>query len=439
MALVHHNSAECCKSELDIFSIPPTQTQIQKGVWIGHLPTTNVTENGPIEFQIPLFDDAIDLSNTQLYVKVKIVKPDGQDLDPTSAVAPVNLFLHAMFTQIDMYISDRLISGGSNTYPYRAYLETILNQGEDSKNSWLAAELWHKDQAGRFDNLYTDADDVATAKVNSGWAKRREYVKGSKSFEMQGALHIDMLNQDRYMLNNTAVRFRFLRSKNDFCLMSKDDGAGYKVHIEEAVLYIRKATLSPAVQLAYAQALEKAPARYPITRVEVKNFTIPKGSWNINRDNLFLGSLPRRIVVGLVDSNAFNSDYKKNPFNFTHFDLKYLGVYIDGEQRPFKPLEPCFEKNLYMRSYLTLFEGIEKNEHGITRAKYPHGNALWVFNFTPDLGCENPMNLVKQGNLRVELRFAKELPAAVNCIILAEFDSVLELDKERNVVYDYSS
>jgi hypothetical protein len=33
MALVHHNSCECTKSELDLFEVPPTQTNVVCGYW----------------------------------------------------------------------------------------------------------------------------------------------------------------------------------------------------------------------------------------------------------------------------------------------------------------------------------------------------------------------------------------------------------------------
>jgi hypothetical protein len=33
MALVHQNSCECTKSELDLFGVPPTQTSVEHGYW----------------------------------------------------------------------------------------------------------------------------------------------------------------------------------------------------------------------------------------------------------------------------------------------------------------------------------------------------------------------------------------------------------------------
>ena len=52
MAFVHHESNECSKSELDLFSIPSTQTSISKGQWIEYHPLSNITETGPIEFNV---------------------------------------------------------------------------------------------------------------------------------------------------------------------------------------------------------------------------------------------------------------------------------------------------------------------------------------------------------------------------------------------------
>ena len=33
MAFVHEQSRECLKSELDLFSVPPTQTSVENGNW----------------------------------------------------------------------------------------------------------------------------------------------------------------------------------------------------------------------------------------------------------------------------------------------------------------------------------------------------------------------------------------------------------------------
>ena len=45
-----------------------------------------------------------------------------------------------------------------------------------------------------------------------------------------------------------------------------------------------------------------------------------------------------RIVLGLVDTDAYNGSYRTNPFYFKHHNLTQVGVYVDGKQIPRKPL-----------------------------------------------------------------------------------------------------
>jgi hypothetical protein len=47
--------------------------------------------------------------------------------------------------------------------------------------------------------------------------------------------------------------------------------------------------------------------------------------------------------------------------------------------------------------------------------------------------------LIKQGNLRVEIHFAEALTATINVIMYAEFDNVIEIDRNRQVLFDYSA
>jgi len=107
MAFVHHESNECSKSELDLFSIPPTQTSIRKGQWIEYHPLSNITDTGPIEFNVSgSGEEYLDFARTQLYLKAKITKANGANLDPNTEVGPVNLFFHSLFSQVDVSLTD---------------------------------------------------------------------------------------------------------------------------------------------------------------------------------------------------------------------------------------------------------------------------------------------------------------------------------------------
>ena len=150
MAFVHHESKECTKSEKDLFSIPSTRTSISKGQWIEYHPLSNITDTGPIEFNVAgSGEEYLDLARTQLYVKIKITKPNDANLDPDTQVGPVNLFLHSPFSQVDVTLNERMIFPSTNTYPYRAMLETLLNYREEAKPSQLSMSLFYKDTPGK--------------------------------------------------------------------------------------------------------------------------------------------------------------------------------------------------------------------------------------------------------------------------------------------------
>ena len=82
MAFLHHESQECTKSELDLFSIPATQASVTKGQWIEYRPLSNITDSGPIEFNVSgSGEEYLDLAKTQVFVKAKITKANGVALD----------------------------------------------------------------------------------------------------------------------------------------------------------------------------------------------------------------------------------------------------------------------------------------------------------------------------------------------------------------------
>lgn len=73
------------KSELDLFTIPSTQTSITKGQWIEYHPLSNISDSGPIEFSVSgSGEEYLDLARTGLHVKAKITKANGTALDPAT-------------------------------------------------------------------------------------------------------------------------------------------------------------------------------------------------------------------------------------------------------------------------------------------------------------------------------------------------------------------
>lgn len=444
MALLHEKSCQCTTSQLDLFTVPPTQTSILSGTWDEYHPISNLLDGSPIEFHVAgTPEEYVDLSQTKLHIKAKITNADGSRLAVDAPVAPTNLFLHSLFSQCEVSLNERLVSVASNNYPYRAYLETLLNYGREAKESQLTSALFFKDRAGMLDENDPLANDDV---VNTGLKKRREYSARSRLIDMTGPIHSDIFMQDKLLLGGIDLKVKLIPSNASFCLISPNPQANYKVSITHASLMVRRVKVSPSVSLAHTRALEVGTAKYSLNRVEVKAFSIPTGTMSFSKDNLFLGQLPHRLVVGFVDNDAYNGVLDKNSYNFKNMNLNYLSLMTDGQQVPeSKPLTPKFTLaggQSYVQAYQTLFSGLNKmyqdTGHFISRDDYPNGYTLYCFDLSPDLNPGDHLNLVRKGNLRLEMRFGHALPQTIMVIVYAQFQNILEVDKQRNVLLEYN-
>jgi hypothetical protein len=354
MALVHQSSQPATLTNLDVFKLKTTQVAVDYIQTEEQRPLNNVTSAGPVEFVVTGEPDSyIDLAQTQLYVSLKVVKRNGDNLDhhvgednAGSVVAPVNLLLHALWSQVDVQLNDRLITPSSNTYAYKAYLETLLTYGPDAKKTYLEQSLFFKDEGGKLGN-----NDPTRNNANNALRQRYKLIDTSAPVEMLGKIHVDVLSTDKLLLSNVDVRLKFTRNSDDFCLMSSEARDRYKIQISDVKLYVKRVHVSPTVQMAHNRILEKSNAKYHYTKTDVKVMNIPAGSRSIAKDNLYLGELPKRIIMTLVPDSAMSGNIGENPFAFNHYTLNYVALTVSGRSIPSQPLRPNFETGEYARSY----------------------------------------------------------------------------------------
>ena len=135
---------------------------------------------------------------------------------------------------------------------------------------------------------------------------------------------------------------------------------------------------SPAVRMGHVETLEETSYKYPMRCVEVKVCTVPRGNMNYVQDNMFLGQLPKRLVIGCVDSGALNGTITKIPFDIKHYNINVVSLNVDGRQIPVKPLHLDFENAGYIRSYMELnaSTGNMYQDEGNTLKKTPYLDSI---------------------------------------------------------------
>ena len=336
-----------------------------------------------------------------------MTRANGDDLDLADPVGPVNNWMHSLFSQVDVCLNGTLVTPSTNTYAYRAYIETLLGYGSDAKDTQLTSQLWHKDTATRMDAF----EIVEGPAANEGFVTRRANIVSSRMVDLMGRLHVDLFLQDEFLINGVDVKVRLVRSMSAFALMAGGNNPDYRINIVNATLFAKKAT----------------------------QYSISASARSRTHENLFLGTLPKRLVLCCIDNDAYNDVYTKNPFYSKNNAINFHAVYVDGRQIPSKPFQPNFEDDHFVRSYMFSSTGKmwQDEGNGLTRSDYRHGYTFFGFDLTPDQ-CDGPcFHLVQKGNLRIELHFRNALLNTVNVVVYAEFESVLEIAKSRNIFYDY--
>ncbi|XP_061191760.1 uncharacterized protein F54H12.2-like [Saccostrea echinata] len=420
--------------ELSFFASPTNQVAVEKVYFTEARPISSIgVADTPIEIVVSGSGaEYIDLKRSKLYVKARILKADSNALAANEKTGIINLPLQSMFSQMDVYLNNKLVSFNTNNYPWKAYLKTVLFSGEEELSSQKQSELYFKDEG----NL---ADPNAYNGGNSGLVLRYGYTQQSRVFELEGNLMEDIFDIDKYLINGVDIYIKLFRSSAPFLIMSDATTPAYKLELLDVVYKVAKVRVDPGVLLNHSKQLESTPVKYIISRNELKMNTIPKGSTEFYWDNIFPQAVPDRIVIGLIDQKAVNGDYTANPFNFEHFNVSDVGVYVNGESVPGRPLKTDFTAGHFLSAYTRLFEASGKwnKDAGlvISRENFKAGYSLFVFTIDPCGFGEEYLNLIRRGNTRLELKFKQATTKAANVLVLATFSSLLEVDKSREINY----
>ena len=123
-----------------------------------------------------------------------------------------------------------------------------------------------------------------------------------------------------------------------------------------------------------------------------------------------MGQLPKAIVIGMAEDDAF-----------TGLCTKYGDTAI------------CYQ---------TLFYGLYKLEQEsgsiIKREDWSRGYALLAFDLTPTFNHGDHYSLVDHGKVKLKLQFSNKHTHGINIMILCHIDNVIEIDKDRTILFDYS-
>lgn len=424
--------ANCSLSSVELF-----QDRLRQESIIDHQmerinPINSLDGTQVIEFLVKGNDDFIDLHNSTIQLKIKIVNNDNTNLAAAAEVACVNYPIATLFEHVDVYLNNDLVSNTSN-YGYKAYLESLLTYSDDAKKGWLQAGAFFKDTHAQMD---TKGD------ANAGFRFRRGLLAESKVMELVGGIHSGLFKQERLMLNHVDVKLVFTRYADAFCLMTTAAN-NVKIEIIDAWLMIKRNTLASHKVNEVEKTLQKHDAKYFIPRIDVKSFTYAQGPRNVSIRNASTGrDIPQRIVIGLVSNAAFNGSKTLNPFDFKHYNMSSVDITIDSKSVYGKPLAIDVANGQYMEAYWTLMNslGFTFRDDGcrLTRNEYDNGFFLICADLSPTQCNGQYDDPIQSGNLEIDIRFSEALPETINAIVYMEYANTISINSARRAVKDFA-
>ena len=200
--------------------------------------------------------------------------------------------------------------------------------------------------------------------------------------------------------------------------------------------------MTPSVFNAINTVLNDNNAQYAITRATPKVFTVLRGQQSQHIDNAFLSQIQKSIAICMMDNDSYKRNYKKNPFNFQHYNLTQIEISVNGKEVPCKPLKLKFDDKMFVTAYNTLFSGTGKlhgNSGSIIKTEdYSEGYMIIVSDLKPFAIGDN-FGLKAEETLTIYLVFKSPLAATINVLVYAKYDNVIEIDSNHNVIKDWSN
>ena len=300
--------------------------------------------------------------------------------------------------------------------------------------------MFYLDTSEEFNNIDVAIGDPGAAATfpNEGAKERFDCTSFSRSFEILGRIHHELFSQPKLLLNKSVLRIKLQRHDPKFYLMARKEGGNFNMKIDQAIFYVCKKDVAPSIRLEHEKLLLTNNAKYYMRRAECRFYTRSAGRADLSEPNLYTGVLPRRVIVGLVNSTAFEGSYEHNPLEFKNYNVSSVALRENGTTVSYEEIEADFEGDNYYKAYAGFLQGcnilFDNKSNGITPEMYKHGYTLHVFNLAAD-GEDTELTLLREGKLSLNIKLDKTTNEPVTVLYYMEFDSVLEITSDRRVLY----
>ena len=427
-------SGEALPSNLHLWETIHTQTGIVETKTIDIFPTTSIEASDTLTFIIPAMSKLM-LQNVQIVSEIRVVTATGTAPAAENPVSTVPHLAAALYRNVEIYTgSASLVQSFDNAYVMTKFWETTLNTRSGCHPHLNIKEgYW-------IDTVKTKADsenviyypDGNTKAVNTGGLNRATNIVEGKKVCLASDLDASLFKQDKLLPSELEIQVALTKNYSEFILLSADNQTT-KVVFDKVVLRCTFQRPQDSILNVIEQRLTKEPAIYHTDKSVLSFHAIPQGAADLTVSSIFGSKLPHTFLVGVQDRTSFGKTRSKNPF--TLYPMKSFQAYIDGQEHFPRAVELVGTSDFtYMwQAFLDQSGHINAGDN-LLEHYYPAYPAV-IVDLTQDRSQnQKALNLQRSGTVRLQIGFPEAAPAGRVLMILAWYDEVIEITKDRQVL-----
>ena len=414
-----------------MFQNVEVESSMVDGKTVEYLPIASVTQEGPYEFFIPQDELCFfNLNQTRLVgsfqilhkddTKIKNITDDTANITADAEDAKIsicNMLPATLFRQVEVYLNSTQVQDiTSPCYPWKHHLETLLSYSKECKDTFLRCEMYEEDET-----------------------KRKEFIKNSKICNFSIKPSIDVFNSQKFLGPNVSLKLRFLRSDKTFGIIKNTSTSDYYIKIISLKLQMRKIMPTTFTKDQFYKRLAIKEAQMAFNSAKIRTYQIAKGQTNHTLSNVCNGTLPKHVMIAMVDAGAFSGVEFTDPLKYQNFKLNKVNILINGQNHLPSPLEADFEteENLIeLYRHLTDNTGILHGNHsnGITYDQFKTNSSIIAFDLNPDRCLHYHNHMTTKGSISLELGFKSATANNIVVLVYMTFQSGLKFNNLQQVI-----
>ena len=364
----------------------------------------------------------LDMSSIKLEIKGQCRKNGDTDLGGTDKAVLIDNSLHGLFKGVSISLNGNQIENNS-MYPLTSHLRILTETKPFKKKTLLAnAGFWGNSHKYEDLSIWNDVlNDDAAAQKNA-------------KFHWVAPLILDLSTVDGYILDNIGVTIRLEYASPNFIMNTHDDAINARFKITEAKMYIDRVKPYTSALLALNDAIEQSPMSYIYNKSLIKTFMLTANTRTHCIDAPFQSHVPGKLMLAMVDMNAYAGNYKKNPIYLKNYNLTKIGVTVNSRSIYNISCLPSTQNAMLYDAVLSSIG--QETDHLIIKKLFDAGYSVIVLDLVPERVAEG-IAPDKSGHLKIELEFADGgIDRNILCCVVGDTNASLYIDKHRNVSTD---